>query len=84
MVEKLRETLVELETELNNVPNHEEEINEKLKLYEEELRKSYLEADSSKKNELKAQIRIVNKLIDQFLAESDNNQTEESENNEGV
>lgn len=84
VVEKLRETIVELEVELNSVPNHEEEISEKLKIYEEELRKKYSEADSSKKNELNAQIRIVNKLIDKFLAEADNNQTEEPENIEGV
>ena len=81
MVELLVEAKTELEEKLNNVPNHEDEIKEKLRVYEESLRKEFADSDKKEQDEAKVQIELLDKLIAKFEAKTD---SEQSEQNEGV
>lgn len=81
MVELLVEAKTELEEKLNNVPNHEEEIKEKLRIYEESLRKEFADSDKKEQDEAKVQIELLDKLIAKYEAKTD---SEQSEQNEGV
>lgn len=81
MVDLLLEAKAEVEEKLNNVPNHEEEIKEKLRAYEESLRKEFADADKQEQDEAKVQIELLDKLIAKYESKVD---SEQSEQNEGV
>lgn len=79
----LIEAKVELETKLNEVSNHEEEIKVKVQEFEAKIRKEYEDADNSEKTKITNQIEILNKLISDCEAK-ECAETESEQENEGV
>ena len=83
MKDLLMEAKVELETKLNEVSNHEEEIKVKVQEFEAKIRKEYEDADNSEKTKITNQIEILNKLIADCEAK-ECAETESEQENEGV